>query len=100
MQVLLARGQAAAAAAVADTTLALMAEGPMGLLELPNRLWSARAHLAAGRAADARQGVTRALSELARRSTLIPDPALRAQFLTAVPEHASLRELAQELGLA
>jgi eukaryotic-like serine/threonine-protein kinase len=98
VQVLLARGQAEAAAAVADATLLVMDEGPMGLLELPTRLHAARAHLAAGRAAEARAGVTRALAELDRRASLIPAAAMRAQFLTAVPEHAALRALGGELG--
>jgi eukaryotic-like serine/threonine-protein kinase len=98
VQVLLARGQAAAAAVVADATLVVMDEGPMGLLELPMRLHAARAHLGAGRGQDARRGVTRALAELDRRASLIPEAAMRARFLTAVPEHAALRVLGGELG--
>jgi hypothetical protein len=100
MRVLLARGQAAAAAALADQALPLVDdEGPKGLLEASLRLVAARAHLAAGRRDDATRGVVRALAVLTRRAAMIPDEALRARFLSEVPEHAALGDLARQLGV-
>ena len=99
-QVLLAKGDAAGAAALADEALAVVESvGSMGLIEMSLRLHAARAHQAAGRRADAARGVTVALERLATRAARIDDPTLRARFLTDVPEHAALRTLAQELGV-
>jgi hypothetical protein len=101
MQVLLARGEVAAAAAIADGALPQVDDdGPKGTIELSLRLVAARAHLAAGRRDDAARGLTRALAVLDRRAALIPDEAMRARFLTDVPEHAGLRALAGELGVS
>jgi hypothetical protein len=96
----LLRSGGSAAGALADEALATLAAcGPMGHLELPLRLESARAHLGAGRREEGVRGVRAALAALGARAAKIPTAALRERFLTAVPENAALRELGRELGI-
>ena len=99
LQVLTRAGDRNGAAALADAALlAAESKGPMGLMDLPLRLHIARAHLAAGRRADAARGVAQALAALDRQAAKIADLTVRARFATDVPEHAALRALAGELG--
>lgn len=100
LQVLLARGEAATAAEVADASISLLNErAPFGVNELALRLWIARAHRACGREHDATRGVAAALAAFRRRADAIAERALRESFRTAVPEHSALIELGRELGV-
>ncbi len=101
LTVLVAAGVTDGVGALADEALALLDSlGPMGLIELSLRLAAARAHLHVGRRDDAARGIAVALACLERRAALVPDPALREAFLTRIPEHVGVRELARELGVA
>jgi hypothetical protein len=84
--------------ALADEALKTVdAFGPMGVMDLPLRLWVARAHLADGRREDAVRGLAGATRLLARQAAAIPEPELRERFLSEVPENVALRELAREM---
>jgi hypothetical protein len=98
LQVLTRAGNVDGAAELADAAMLVVeSNGPMGLMDIPLRLHIARAHLAAGRRADAARGVEQALACLDRQAAKIPDQKLRARLSTDVPEHVSLYALAQEL---
>lgn len=99
LQVLLAQGNTAAAAELADEAAAfLAATTPLGVIEPAIRLWIARARLAQGRVAEASRDVRDALDRLRRQGDDIPDAAIRTAFYERVPEHVALFELERELG--
>jgi hypothetical protein len=98
IQVLLAKGDAAGAAALADAALLAVEElVPMGLMEMPLRLWVGRALLAAGRHPEAARAVDAALARVGARAAKIEDLAMRERFWSEVPEHLGLRQLARQL---
>jgi eukaryotic-like serine/threonine-protein kinase len=98
LQVLLAQGNTAAAAELADEATAFVAATtPLGLIEPTIRLWIARARLAHGRVAEATRDVHEALVRLRRQGDAIPDAAIRTAFYEHVPEHVALLELEREL---
>ncbi|HKP59895.1 MAG TPA: protein kinase [Polyangiales bacterium] len=91
IEVLLAAGKSAEAADIADQAQQLLAaNGPLGTLELPLRLWIVRAQRAAGRDTEAATSLTSARDALSRRAARIADPVARERFLREVPEHAQL----------
>jgi tetratricopeptide (TPR) repeat protein len=95
---LLAAGDAAGAAEVADESTRLLAElGPMGVSELPLRLGMAHSYLAAGRRKDAVRATGAALAVLRQRASAITDGARREEYLTRIPENVALRALGREL---
>jgi hypothetical protein len=97
IQVLLRKADPASAQVADDALKVVDALGPMGLMEMPLRLWAARAHAATDRREDAARGVAEALARLDHRAAKIDDAALRARFHTDVPEHAALHALAADL---
>lgn len=98
---LLARGETAAALAVAVEAvgeleaLAGMEEG-----EALVRLAHAEARVAAGDVDAARSAIAVARRHLLERAAKISDRGWRASFLERVPEHARTMELAAELGVS
>ena len=101
VQVLMRAGDTASATALAEQARAFVEENhPLGLIELSVRLVLVRAQVQAGRRADAARAISLALARLGAQARLIPDPGLRQRFVTEVPEHAGLRALAAELGVA
>jgi hypothetical protein len=99
LRALLARGDLAAARAVAAEAAALLGEiAPLGLAELALRLWIVRAqHAAADPALVA--SVREALAALERRANQLSDPARRESFLERVDENVALLRIARELGI-
>lgn len=91
---LLHQSRAEDARSLAEEALSRLTKlGGAGYSELPVRLALAEARHAAGDSVGAAQALRSAAEELHRRAELIPDPAVRAHYLTTVPEHARIREL-------
>jgi tetratricopeptide (TPR) repeat protein len=99
LRALLARGEVAAANAVAAEATALLGEiAPLGLAEPALRSWIVRAqHAAADPALVA--SVRDALAALERRASQLPNLARRESFLERVGENVALLRIARELGI-
>jgi tetratricopeptide (TPR) repeat protein len=95
-RVLLARGAKSEALDAAREAMRLI-EGGLETNDLLLRVRYADVLLANGARDEARRIIADAKETLEMRAGHIDDPAVRVRFLTAVPEHARVLELASEL---
>lgn len=99
-QILLQQGRHADARTVGDDALQVLdACGGLGVGDIAARVVAADAHWADGDEEGARIILHEALQRLRHGIAEIPDPALQARFLSAVPEHVRANELALRLHL-